>query len=148
MVNVPVANMPVRPDFSMELFYCKKIIKDMKSGCELKRPMKFKLKTVDSGEAFLQNQLPANVVIIRQIPGHDTDNYWLAKLDEAIVRNDKKICYLIVCTVFEDEVLTCVGRKNIGLNVARIIDESILYDDFMDFEKAYHIGRCIADQIS
>ncbi len=148
MVGVPAALIHIKPNFNTELSYCKKIIKLLKHSNKTDGSIKFVLKFADTGPDDLQSKLPMNIIVIRRIPGSDTNDYWLAKTDKPIVLDGKQIQYLIIGARFAGESLINSNKKNIGLNIAYVIDESILNDDFLDFKKAKFIAICLADRLS
>ncbi len=108
--------------------------------------LKFKLIDCDYAPQDMENQLPITFSIIRQLPGSDTNDYWLAKCEKPIKYGDKNINYIVVgCRYVGSKLGKGVG--NIALNVAYVIDESLLDDTNMNFEKCEYVAICIAEEL-
>ena len=110
--------------------------------------IRFELKNADSCPNDLPEQLPIRISVLRQMPGPDTSNYWLAKCDAPVRWNerDRDINYLIVgCRFVGVEMKKGIGE--IALNVAYVTDESILKDRKTNFEKCAYVAICMAEEI-
>ena len=107
--------------------------------------VELELKASDYGPDDLPEQLPVKISVLRQMPGPDTPNYWLAKCASPIhwKKQDLDINYLIVgCRFVGAEMKKGIG--NIALNIAYVIDESIINDTVTQLEKCVYVAVCIA----
>jgi len=91
------------------------------------------------------NQLPILIQVIRKIPGSDRPDYWIAKSETPIFWKDRNmtINYVIVANYFYGEKLD-KNVKSIVLNVAFVVDESVINDKTLDFNKSFPIAICRA----
>lgn len=109
-------------------------------------PIKLSLTTADPGPDDLAPQLPVTITLIKKIPGSDRSDYWLAKAEKPISWKDRQIEYLIVGSrFFGKELVKGVGE--IVLNVAYVLDHSLLDDTKLDFEKCAHVAICFSSEI-
>lgn len=104
---------------------------------------------VDYAPAELKDQLPLRLTLLRKMPGNDRDDYWLAQVDPPIRWAEKEsqpIHHVIVAPRFVGEALKSgVGRITLGL--AYVVDETLLDDAVMDFQKCFYAAICLAQEI-
>ncbi len=88
--------------------------------------------------------------MIRQIPGTDRLDYWLAELDRPVTwrRGDRerRITHLVVCSRHEG---TAISEDMVGLliGIAYVNDQSVLGDVALDFGKCQYVAIGTADTI-
>jgi hypothetical protein len=98
----------------------------------------------------LRDQKPLKARLIRQIPGADRPDYWLAELDGPVTwrRGDRerRITHLVVCSRHEG---TAILDEMSGLliGIAYVTDQSVLEDEALDFGKCQCIAIGTADTI-
>ena len=101
--------------------------------------MRFSITGLDDSSEDLDGLLPVKGRILRQIPGPDTPNYFLAILDSAFVwkKEQKKISHLIIGARWLGGVLSPTMRRT-PINIAYVTDESLLSDSKLDFKKCHY----------
>ena len=122
--------------------------KTVTTNSESDAGIRFEIINADFGPRGLEEQLPMKITILRQLPGLDTPNYWLAKCDKPLKWKEQNcdINYLIVGCRFEGVKME-KGAKMMALNVAYVTDESILGDDKTSFDKCAYVAVCVANGI-
>lgn len=108
--------------------------------------MRFAITGLDDSSEDLDGLLPVKGRILRQIPGPDTPNYFLAVLDSAFVwkKEQKKISHLIIGARWVGGALSPTMRRT-PVNIAYVIDQSVLSDSVLDFKKCYYAAIGWAD---
>ena len=92
-------------------------------------------------------QLPVRIQVLKQLPGKDTPNYYLAACQKPIIWQGQAIHYVVVGARFQG-VSIKPGVGEIALNVAYVIDESIVRDKAMDLLKCRYVAVCVANEVS
>ncbi len=108
--------------------------------------LKVQLIECDCAVEDMKEQLPVTCQLLRMIPGADRPDYWLAKCEKPMSFNGKTINYLIVGTRFCGQAI----KKDIGtvtLNVAYVLNETLINDARLDFSKAQPAAICVAKVI-
>jgi hypothetical protein len=98
----------------------------------------------------LEEQAPFEAVLMRQLPGPDRPDYWIAKLAKPIrwLKGDDKasVNYLILTARWEG---TRIGRGMVEMpiNIAYVVDETVLSDTVLAFEKCEYVAIGSGDEI-
>ncbi len=110
-------------------------------------PLRFSIINADTAPDDLEPQLPIDITLIRSMCGADRSDYWLAKAEKTILWNAQSIQYLIVAGRFVGRPIQR-GAGKIALNVAYVIDESLLQDEKLDFQKCAYVAICMAEELT
>ena len=103
------------------------------------KSIKIKLVNSDYAPDSFDKQLPIECELIRMIPGKDRPDYWIAKSNKTLTYEKYKINYLIVATRFVGWKIKKEMKATL-LGVAYVLDESVIYDDILDFDKCKYIA--------
>jgi len=89
---------------------------------------------------FFENQL------LKPLSNPDGSDYALAALENAISWNSKRIDFIIIGGRFEG---SRVGRgmKDLPVNIALVIHNSIVNDNVLDFQKGEYVAIGFCDEI-
>jgi len=104
-----------------------------------KKAIQVEITNLDYAPQLLLDQLPFCIKLIRQIPGKDRPDYWIAKLDKPLLWTSSEISYLIVGARFTGSVIQ-KGMGRIVLGIALVVDESLLNDASLDFSKCEYVA--------
>lgn len=101
--------------------------------------MRFSIKGLDDSSEDLDGLFPLKGIILRQIQGPDTPNYFLAKLDTPFAwkKESKPISHLVIGARWVGGVLSS-DMRDTPINIAYVIDQSLLSDSKLDFKKCYY----------
>jgi hypothetical protein len=107
--------------------------------------MRFSILHVDGAEDF-DGELPLKGEILRQLPGPDRPDYFLAALDTPFTwKKEKKIIsHVIIAARWVGGALSAT-MSNTPVNIAYVIDDSVLSDERLDFRKCYYAAIGAAD---
>jgi len=107
--------------------------------------MRFSVLHLDGAEDF-DGALPLKGQILRQLPGPDRADYFLAVLDTPFSwKKEKKIIsHIIICARWVGGVLSAT-MSSTPVNIAFVTDESVLTDERLDFLKCYYAAIGAAD---
>lgn len=111
--------------------------------------MKLKIVSIDYAPDDLYRQIPCSATLIKKMKGPDRPDYWLAKVDKPIIwekNKTKDVNYIILASFFVGTSIK-VGFGKISMRLAYVIDESILKDIDLIFEKAEYVAICEAEEI-
>jgi hypothetical protein len=95
---------------------------------------------MESGAKEFRERLPISCNLIRQMPGKDRPDYWLAQLEEAIEYNGRNIGYVILCLKSIGDSISV--DKETTYNISVVTDESLLNDSSLDFSKVEPVAVC------
>ena len=126
----------------------KRLINDDAKFSNDKTKICLELTSADYCPDDLHEQLPVKIETLRNMPGLDRPDYWLAKCEVPLCWKEQglKINYLIVaCRYIGTKLRKGVGNVTIG--VAYVTDESILNDKNLQFEKCVYVAVCEANEI-
>jgi hypothetical protein len=109
------------------------------------KTMRFAITSVDMAEDF-DGALPLTGKILRQLPGPDRSDYFLAALDAPFTwkKEKKVISHLVLCARWVGGVLS-PSMSHTPVNIAYVTDESALSDEKLDFRKCYYAAIGVAD---
>ena len=107
--------------------------------------MRFSVTSVDGAEDF-DGVLPLKGKILRQLPGPDRPDYFLAALDVPFTwKKEKKIIsHIVIGARWVGGVLSAT-MSHTPVNIAYVIDASVLTDAKLDFQKCYYAAIGVAD---
>ncbi|MFZ4683277.1 MAG: hypothetical protein ACOYMS_12300 [Terrimicrobiaceae bacterium] len=110
--------------------------------------MNIKVTSVDSAPAELDAQTPFTARVLRQIPGPDRPDYLLAELSQPLTWQrdsvETRVSHLVLCARWVGGVIA-PGATHIPVNIAYVVDPSVLDDVQLDFAKCHYIAIGIAD---
>lgn len=115
--------------------------------------VKFQINHAEQAPDEFRLQLPFSAKIIRQIPGNDRIDYFLAKLEKTLVwtspkdGSTKEIRNIVVCTRYKGQQLN-PKMSNMGVAVAYVIDSSLMNDPILRFSKIKYMAKARATAIS
>ena len=93
-------------------------------------PVTFTITGADYAPEDLHDQTPLRARLIRQIPGTDRPDYWLAELDRPVTwRRDR------------------VPGSGVRARIAYVTDQTVLEDDALDSGKCRYVAIGNADTI-
>jgi len=110
--------------------------------------MNIKVTSVDYAPAELHEQTPFTARVLRQIPGPDRPDYLLAELIQPLIwqhdSTETPVSHLVLCARWVGGVIA-PGATHIPVNVAYVVDPSVLNDAKLDFTKCHYISIGVAD---
>lgn len=110
--------------------------------------MRFTITSVDQAPEELYTQTPLHGRFLRQIEGPDRPDYFIAELDRPIVwkkdGGDVSVTHLILTARWVGGVLSPT-MVNTPVNLAYVVDESVLADSKLDFGKCFDAAIGVAD---
>lgn len=104
--------------------------------------MNFMIIDADYAPDDLPKQLPVSIELIREIPGSDRPDYWLAKTETPVKWDDKTVNYLIVAPRLVGDSLNA-KNENVAVGLAYVTDESLLDDTVLNFDKCKYVAICM-----
>jgi hypothetical protein len=112
--------------------------------------VRFRVTEVDSAPADLELQVPFSFDLVRELPGRDRPDYWLASLPQPLAWKDgsekRTIHALVIASRFAGERLT-VDTKRVTIAIAYVVDETLLNDASFDFAKAKYVAIGTAERV-
>jgi hypothetical protein len=113
--------------------------------------MELTISSVDYAPEDLYEQTPFVVDMLRELPGKDRPDYWLAKARTPIrwlhQNHERSITHIIVTARWEGTRLTA-GVQQIPVGIAYVTDESLLTDSRLDFSKCAYVAIGLAHDTS
>lgn len=110
--------------------------------------MRIRVTEVDSAPDDLYAQVPFDIDLIRQIPGPDRPDYWIGKLASpikwAFEDESRVVTHVVVAARLVGEQLR-IGMQRTSLNIAYVVDSSLLQDPTLDFAKCAYVAIGVAD---
>ena len=112
--------------------------------------MKIRISSVDHAPGGLYGQTPFEAELLREMPGRDRPDYWLAAPDRPLrwVRDDAetRVAHIVVVARLAG---TRVGRGmgGIPVGIAYVVDESLLADAELDFRKCVYVAVGFAEEL-
>lgn len=109
------------------------------------KPFDIEITTISKGPDELSYQLPIQAKVVKQIPGKDRPDYYLAELEKSVFWIDEEkdinteINHLIICTKKKSQAVSN-EMKNVLLAIAYVLDESVTTAPKLDFRKCAYIA--------
>ena len=105
--------------------------------------MDLTITSVDYCPPELHDQTPIKVRLLRELPGDDRPDYWLGELRNSISWIDnnieRTITHIIVAARWEGTQIE-PKAENLPVGIAYVIDQSLLNDQKLDFEKCRYVA--------
>src|SRR6516165_2475549 len=103
------------------------------------------------GPAALAEQAPILADLLRQIPGPDRPDYWLAVLTRPLIvvldNHDREITHLVLAARWVGTEIVA-GVRHLTIGVAYVTDPSLLADERLSFSKCDYVAIAMASDIS
>ena len=104
--------------------------------------MRLTITSVDGPEQLAANA-PLVTDLVRQIPGPDRPDYWIAELQSPLTvvldNFDRTIAHLILAARWEGTTIAS-GATHLPLGIAYVTDLSLLNDSELDFRKCHYVA--------
>jgi hypothetical protein len=104
--------------------------------------------SVDYAPDELHEQVPFFVTLLRQIPGSDRPDYWLGSVTPplrwVVDGAEREITHLVVSARWVGGQFV-KGARHLPLNVAYVIDASLLQDARLEFGKCAYVAIGVCD---
>ena len=105
--------------------------------------MQLTITSVDYAPRDLHEQVPIVVDLIREIPGDDRPDYWLAALKTPIrwlVENHvREVTHLVIAARWEGTTIGA-GAQSLPIGIAYVTDQSVLDDEHLDLAKCAYVA--------
>lgn len=112
--------------------------------------MNVKVTSVDYAPDDLYEQTPFTARVLRQISGPDRPDYFLAELMHSLTwkrgTTAISVSHLVLCARWVGGVIA-PGATNLPVNIAYVIDSSVLDDATLDFSKCHYSAIGTADVV-
>ena len=113
--------------------------------------MRFRITSVDYAPPELEAQTPFEAELLREIPGKDRSDYWIAVLDKPLQwLNEGKptvVTHIIVAARWQGTRIGS-GMKQMPIGISYAVDISLLNDPLLDFEKCAYVAIGVATDVS
>jgi len=113
--------------------------------------MELHVTSVDYAPEELYDQVPLVFDLIREIPGSDRPDYWIGKCKKPIRWIDdnfeKCIEHVIVAARWEGTRIE-PDVQNLPIGISYVVDESILTDDTLNFDKCKYVAIGVSHETS
>ena len=107
----------------------------------------FSINDIDTGPIELRDRLPVAGMIFEKLNHEDGSEYYLATLKEPFQRQGRQITYIIVGARNLGEHIS-PKMKDFPVNIAYVIDDSLINQKNMDFNKGEFAAIGFATDIS
>jgi len=111
---------------------------------------RFRITSVDYAPGDLYEQVPIDGVLLRQIPGPDRPDYWLAELSDPLKwSHDGKehvITHVVLASRYVGQTIS-PGFGKLVIGMSFVTDQSVLNDDTLDFKKCFYSAIGVAKEI-
>jgi hypothetical protein len=111
--------------------------------------MQLTVTSVDCCPLELNDQVPFKVKLLRVVPGPDRPNYWLGEMVKQlrwIDENHKKwVEHVAVCSRWQGTQIVPLAQ-NLPINIAYIVDPSLLTDRSLEFSKCRYVAIGVAHE--
>lgn len=114
---------------------------------EKKYRLYFLITDIDTGSVELRESLPIEGMIFDKLDHEDGSEYYLATLKEPFQSEDREITYIIIGARNLGEHIA-PKMKDFPINIAYVIDNSIINQKNMDFSKGQFAAIGFATDIS
>lgn len=113
--------------------------------------MQLTISLVDYAPGDLYDQVPIVADLIREIPGEDRPDYWIAKVQHPITwlkdNIPQEITHLILAARWQGTSIA-PGVENLPVGIAYVTDLSLLDDGHLDFKKCAYVAIGISTETS
>ena len=110
--------------------------------------MKITVRSVDYETDYLYEQVPFDADFLRQIPGSDGQDYWLASLPTPLRwrrdGKDTQVTHVVFASRSVGKELAA-GRSRMTVSIRYVLDQSVLTDATLDPKKVEYVAIGIAD---
>jgi hypothetical protein len=117
----------------------------------VKGMMQLTISSVDYAPEDLYDQVPIVVDLIRQIPGDDRPDYWIAKVQKPIswLKDNipHEITHLIIAARWVGTAIA-PGAENLPVGIGYVTDLSLLDDERLDFKKCEYTAIGLSTETS
>ena len=121
-------------------------MKRLKFRITNKKNMKIQLINCESAPQDMEAQMPITCTLMRTIPEARRADYWLAKCKKPVSYENVMVNYLVVAPRFVgDEIKKGMGQVVVG--VAYVMDETLIQDDELNFDKCRYVAICTAKEL-
>jgi hypothetical protein len=116
------------------------------------KPFDIEITSISKGPDELTYQLPISAKIIKQIPGKDRPDYFIAKLEKSIVwvnksdSENKEISHIVLCSKKKNQDVS-KDMKGVIIAIAYILHDSVLTDSKLNFKKCKYIAVGTANAV-
>jgi hypothetical protein len=104
----------------------------------------FTITSVDYEPEDLASQLPCRGTLIREIPGSDRPDYWLASLAVPLTWKDgdevRNIKFLVISSRYVGQRVSVPMPSRLTIGIAYVVDETVLEDNRLDFHKCRYVA--------
>lgn len=113
--------------------------------------MQLTITSVDYAPEELHDQVPFSAQLLREIPGDDRPDYWIAKLDRPLrwLQQDQEVevTHLVLAARWVGTRIA-PGAQHLPVGIAFVTDSTILSDERLDFAKSAYVAIGIAEDSS
>jgi len=106
---------------------------------------------VDHATRQLEEQCPLEVTLLKQLPGDDREDYWLAEPRSPIRwgRGDAEVedTHLLVAARWEGHPIAA-GVRDLPIGIALVTDPSQVTDSRVDFAKCEYVAIGLATDVA
>ena len=107
----------------------------------------FSITDIDSGPAELDEKLPIVAMIFNKLDHEDGTEYYLAALKDSIESKGRKITHIVIAARVLGQNIG-PKMKDFPINIAYVIDNSLLNQKNMDFKKGEFVAIGFATDTS
>ena len=117
----------------------------------LVRSMQLTIISIDYAPEELDEQLPIVAELIRELPGDDRPDYWLAQAMRPIhwlsKQGERSITHLVLAARWQGTRIE-PGLEHLPVGIAYVTDDTLLQDARLDFAKCHYTAIGIASDTS
>jgi hypothetical protein len=112
--------------------------------------MRIKIRTVDHAPDELYEQTPFEAVLIRELPGPDRPDYWLAALPKPLrwLRGgvETTVTHVVLAARWQGTQIG-KGMWSLPVKIIYVVDDSTLDDAILDYGKCEYVAIGAADEV-
>ncbi len=112
--------------------------------------MEIVIVSLDTGPDDLDKLLPITAKLLCKLDNPDGSEYWIAELNAPISvvnrASRKEITHLIIGARLMGESIK-PNMKNMGVNIAYVLDQGMLNDSIIDFDKGEYVAIGFASDV-
>ena len=113
--------------------------------------MELTIDNIDPDRGDLHDQVPIVVDLLREIPGEDRPDYWLASPRKPIKwlkdNHDHVVSHLVIAARWQGTRIE-PGVTHLPVGIAFVTDQSLLDDEKLDLKKCSYVAIGIANDTS